>query len=66
MARRPFPTLQLELGNQILAEDKHLPLYKVRAHWLGWAGAVGGPAAAVPAATRRRRAGALPALPIGI
>ena len=32
--RPPGPALfasQLVLGNQILAEDKHLPLYKVRA-----------------------------------
>ena len=42
--------LQLKLGNQILAEDTHLPLYKVRPHCVGRQGQC-----AVPAARRRCR-----------
>lgn len=34
--QHPFQPLQLKLGDQILAEEKHLPLYKVRGAAGGW------------------------------
>ena len=53
----PCLALQLKLGDQILAEEKHLPLYKVRG------GAGGATAAAAGGAAGSRAAGLHAALP---